>query len=508
MVEHQHPLAPGLDQGQVRPQPLHQHLGRGDVDKAELIAVAGGAIGIRDPIVALAPLDQVEVVAQSAREGVITAAAHQHIVARPADQLVMAVKAFDPVGINAAVEPVVGGGAAQQGAAGHRGPPHHAEGILPPACGLQQGLQDLGPLAPHPAQPRLDAEQHPPIGPGTLEVSQVGQGRFGAIAAAAAGPFHQAEALEQGGEVDLGGEEEVELPADRCKAAPQGRQGQRGRQGRHRHVAVGATHQPFKGQDPAVDPRFLGVAGEHGILHTGPGEEDRLDQRSPLGGAGEAPLLQQARQGGEGIGRHHLVQAGHGAHASQVRQGRDGGGHRQGVGLAAAGDVNGKPHVREVAAAAGAAEVGAELTVAVALAVQQVGFRVGEQQAPHAHLFGGEQFAPIGEGIGVSVNPNPQALPGAIAAVDLAVAVGIEAAQGFKAIAGQAAAGQAGGIAEEFVAVGDAAVAIEIPHQQPVARAHPAGAFGEAVAVMVEVDRAGVDGAADHTVAIEVEHQR
>ena len=420
----------------------------------------------------------------------------------------MAVKAFDPVGINAAVESVIGGGAAQQGAAGHRGPPHHAEGILPPARGLHQGLKDLGPLAPHPAQPCFDPEQHPPIGPGTLEVSELGQGRFGAIAAAAAGPFHQAEALEQGGQVDLGGEEEVELPADRCKGAPQGRQGQGGWQGRQRHVAEGATHQPFEGQDPPVDLRFLGGAREHGVLHTGPGEEDRLDQRSPLGGAGEAPLLHQALQGGEGIGRHHLVQAGHGAHASQVRQGRDGGGHRQGVDLTAAGDVNGKPHVRQVAAAAGAGEVGAELAVTVALAVEQVGFRVVEHQTPNAHLFGREQFAPIGEGIGVAVNPNPQALPGAVAAVDLAVAVGIEAAQGLKAIAGQAAAGQAGGVAEEFVAVGDAAVAIEIPHQQPVARAHPAGAFGEAVAVMVEVDRAGVDRAADHAVAIEVKHQR
>lgn len=74
MVERHHPAAAGQEQGQVRPDPLHLHLLGAAVDQAQLIAVAGAAIGIGDAVVALVPADQVEVVAQVANQGVITAA--------------------------------------------------------------------------------------------------------------------------------------------------------------------------------------------------------------------------------------------------------------------------------------------------------------------------------------------------------------------------------------------------------------------------------------------------
>ncbi len=83
----------------------------------------------------------------------------------------------------------------------------------------------------------------------------------------------------------------------------------------------------------------------------------------------------------------------------------------------------------------------------------------------------------------------------------------IEAPQGFKAMTGQVAIGQAGVVPEQLVARGDPAVTIAIPHEQGIAATHPARAFREAIAVVVELDESLSDAAGGDTVAVEVEHQ-
>ena len=74
-------------------------------------------------------------------------------------------------------------------------------------------------------------------------------------------------------------------------------------------------------------------------------------------------------------------------------------------------------------------------------------------------------------------------------------------------MAGQGAIPQARVVAEELVARGDPAVTIAIPHQQGIAPADPARAFGEAIAIVVELDGSLRDAAGGDTVAVEVEHQ-
>ena len=92
----------GNQQGPGPGDPIHQHkgpqrLGRGAQYGPGRIRASGSASPQRMP-----------------------SAKRIEVVAPHADEVGMAVKAFDPVGINAAAEAVVGGGAAQQGAPGHR----------------------------------------------------------------------------------------------------------------------------------------------------------------------------------------------------------------------------------------------------------------------------------------------------------------------------------------------------------------------------------------------------
>ena len=151
--------------------------------------------------------------------------------------------------------------------------------------------------------------------------------------------------------------------------------------------------------------------------------------------------------------------------------------------------------------------VGAELAVAIALGIAPCRFGIGEGKALHTALIKAEQLPWIGFGIGIGIQPEPQFRPDGIAAIDAAIAIAIEAPQGFKAMAGQGAIPQARAIAEELVARGDPAVTITIPHQQGIATADPAGAFREAIAIVVELDGSLPDTAGGDTVAVEVEHQ-
>ena len=109
--------------------------------------------------------------------------------------------------------------------------------------------------------------------------------------------------------------------------------------------------------------------------------------------------------------------------------------------------------------------------------------------------------------VGVGIQPEPQLRPDGITAIDAAIAIGIEDLQGFKAMAGLAAIAQAGVVPEQLIARGDPAITIAIPHEQGIAGTHPARAFREAIAVMVELDGCPSDAEGGDTVAVEVEHQ-
>ena len=145
------------------------------------------------------------------------------------------------------------------------------------------------------------------------------------------------------------------------------------------------------------------------------------------------------------------------------------------------------------------------MTIALRISPRRVD--IGERKALHTALIQAEQLARIGFRVGVGIQPKPQFRPDGITAIDAAIAIAIEAPQGFKAVAGQVAIGQAGAVPEQLVARGDPAVAIAIAHEQGIAATHPARAFREAIAVVVELDGSFSDAAGGDTVAIEVEQQ-
>ena len=124
----------------------------------------------------------------------------------------------------------------------------------------------------------------------------------------------------------------------------------------------------------------------------------------------------------------------------------------------------------------------------IALGVDKTGFTVGEIDAAHPSLFEGEQFTFAGASVGVGIDPHAQLGKHRVIGVDDPIAVGVKGLEGLKAIDGLHAVGQQGLGAEQFAARVDRAVGIAIPHQQSVARCHPARALGKTVGGVVEID--------------------
>ncbi|MDT4879939.1 hypothetical protein FQZ97_1156550 [compost metagenome] len=122
----------------------------------------------------------------------------------------------------------------------------------------------------------------------------------------------------------------------------------------------------------------------------------------------------------------------------------------------------------------------------VAPGVGVAGVRIGHVDAAHTGLGQDEQFACIGAAVGVGVFPDAQLGKGNILSVNHAIGVGVECVECLEAVGGFGAVGQQGLGAEEFAAGVDAAVAIEVAHEQAVVGAGPAGAFGKAVGGVVE----------------------
>ena len=91
----------------------------------------------------------------------------------------------------------------------------------------------------------------------------------------------------------------------------------------------------------------------------------------------------------------------------------------------------------------------------------------------------GAQLAGIGGAIAIAIDPDAQAVKLRITGIDEVVTVAVESSQSGEAIHH--------GIAELFTEMVDAAVVVEITHQQALACANPADAFAEAIVVEIEV---------------------
>ena len=272
-------------------------------------------------------------------------------------------------------------------------------------------------------------------------------------------------------------------------------------------AAKAPAHELLHGPQAPVGVLIAVPFGHPLLINTGPSEDQGLEEGLPLHRTARDPLLQQGRQEAIGAGGDGLIQPRHQPHARQLRQGGDGGGHGQGIELTRASGIDREPHVitGQITAIAGA--VGTELAVVITLGITPRRVDIGERKALHTALIQAEQLSRIGFRVGIGIQPEPQFRPDGITAIDAAIAIAIEAPQGFKAMAGQVAIGQASAVPEQLVAGGDPAVAITIAHEQGITATHPARAFREAIAVVVELDGSFSDAAGGDSVAIEVEQQ-
>ena len=151
----------------------------------------------------------------------------------------------------------------------------------------------------------------------------------------------------------------------------------------------------------------------------------------------------------------------------------------------------------------------------LAVAAAQVGGGGGgiEGDAAHAQAVQAEEFVGLAEAVLVQVFPELELGVGGVIGVEEGVAIEVEVGQGFEAVGGElpgaGAAREAGVVAKQFAAVVDAAIAVEVAHQNAFTGGDPAAGGFNAVAVVVEQDdaAAGVDGAGADAVAVEVQDE-
>ena len=504
VVENPHRVPAAIADHQIGIEALGNDFAGGNIQPAQFILKA---IAVQQRVAAITASHHIEVIARPSAKEIITGAALESIVPLQPREAVGAGIAQDPVGGSRARKPIGSGPSRDQSLDREHRAEQHGEGIPPAADSPGQGAKDGGPGGTHARQAAGEPKQGPRIGQGSA-VGRQGPEQGGHLEAEAAIRLHRClQPPEQGAQLHLGREQTVD-------GLPQPREGRLQGVGDPSlgHLGPGdaakaPAHQLLHGPQAPVGVLITCPAGQHLLLNAGPGKDQGLDQGRPLHRIARDPLLQQGRQGAIGAGGDGLVQPGHQTHAPQLRQGGDGGGHGKGVQLTRAGGIDREPHVMDGQHAAIEGAVGAELAVAIALGIAPRRFGIGEGKALHTALIKAEQLPWIGFGIGIGIQPEPQFRPDGISAIDAAIAIAIEAPQGFKAMAGQGAIPQARAVAEELVARGDPAVTITIPHQQGIATADPAGAFREAIAIVVELDGSLPDAAGGDTVAVEVEHQ-
>ena len=155
--------------------------------------------------------------------------------------------------------------------------------------------------------------------------------------------------------------------------------------------------------------------------------------------------------------------------------------------VAAAGSIGFEPNIHCGGLAAVRPFHAAKLAVAVAVFVCDVPFVIFQINGFNAGAVQIQQFAFVGIAVLVGIAPNLELLPHGITGIDFTVAVTIVLFERFKAVFGTTAVGEQGLVAEQFAAVIDLAVAVQIQSQQTVIRRRPAALLGKAVAVVVEM---------------------
>ncbi len=200
-----------------------------------------------------------------------------------------------------------------------------------------------------------------------------------------------------------------------------------------------------------------------------------------------------------------FAQVAHRAGALHVGQGFRGRVRCNAVGELAIEGIGGQIQVGQRALAAVAAGIAAGRGDQVAVGVL-AGGRRAQPDGGDAVLAQRLQFAGLGHAILVEILPDPHAGEVLVLGIERAIGIAVQFAQGVEAVPGLAAIALDGIDAEQFAAVVDPAVAVEVANQQGIVTLDPAGAGFQAVAVEVEGD-AGVGGDGFYAVVVEVKSE-
>ena len=172
--------------------------------------------------------------------------------------------------------------------------------------------------------------------------------------------------------------------------------------------------------------------------------------------------------------------------------------------LLGAGQVDTKADVRHRPFFPLAGEVGPQLQVLVALAIDLVAMAIGQAKLMNPGLLEAEPLAGIEIGITITVFPDGQFSPGGIGLIDDAIVVDIQISKGLKAVSGRFPVAEQGEIAKQLGAGGDRSAWLAIPNQQAIIGSHPAGLLSKTIAIMVKM-AAGFLGEGFNAIAIEIE---
>lgn len=111
----------------------------------------------------------------------------------------------------------------------------------------------------------------------------------------------------------------------------------------------------------------------------------------------------------------------------------------------------------------------------------------------------GDDLAGLGDPVLVGVLPQPQVAPDRVRGADLAVCIEIEGGEGGEAVLGRAS--------EQFAAIIDQAVAVEVTDKQSIAGRDPPRALGEAVHVEIEMCARRVQRSQLHPGQVQVQNE-
>ena len=242
--------------------------------------------------------------------------------------------------------------------------------------------------------------------------------------------------------------------------------------------------------------------GRVAVLHAGrqrrcigPGQHQVVEQGALLGaiaGGGEGGQLALERGAGGVIQAGRLFQVAHQSRAVHGGQRPDIVVDRNGIDKHAVKGILRQVDIGQLAGGAqrgghaAGLDVGAQVGDQVAIGQSDPVGGLGHADAGDPGLIHGKQLARLRNAVLVEVAPDAQPAPIGVQLVDLAVAVAVLLGQRAEAVGRGAARVERGGVAEQFAAVVDRAIAVAIHDQETIVRVDPAGPGLDAVGVQVE----------------------